>query len=149
MLRDFFLETYAAIPATLDRAAVERIVQTYLGSYADDDIVGRANLFADDVIAEEPVGGTPIVGLDALIAFWRGVNEAGWRTRNNLERLVVNGNEAFLQFHSILSVPGQGTVTLDVFETLAFDEQGKIRHLRAFNDETCLHEASAEEKHDG
>lgn len=139
MLSDFFLETYARIPAKSSRVHIERTVTTYLASYADDDIIARAALFASDAIAEEPVGGLAIRGRDGLIAFWRQANEAGWRTSNCLQRLVVNGDEAFIQFRSDLTVPGQGTVSLDVFETLAFDPAGLIQHLRAFNDATCLH----------
>jgi steroid delta-isomerase len=138
MLKDMFLETYAAIPASVDRARIERTVTAYLASYAGNDIAGRAALFADDVVAEEPVGTPPIEGLAALKAFWQGSRDAGWSVANRLKRIVVNGDEACIVFESELSVPGQGAVTLEVFETLAFDGEGRIRRLRAYNDKTCL-----------
>lgn len=138
MLRDLFLETYSAIPAKSTRAHIERVVRAYLSSYTDGDIAGRVGLFAENVEAEEPVGTAPIRGRDALVAFWQGTVDAGWRCTNTLERLVVNGDEAFLCFRSDLSLEGQGSVSLKVFETLVFDEHGLIRQLRAFNDQTCL-----------
>ncbi|WP_380872325.1 hypothetical protein ACFB49_32710 [Sphingomonas sp. DBB INV C78] len=138
MLRDLFLETYSAIPAHSTRAHIERVVHAYLSSYASDDIAGRVSLFAEDVVVEEPVGAPVIRGRDALVTFWHGSIEAGWQCSNELERLVVNGDEAFLCFRSNLSLRGEGTVSLSVFETLTFNEHGLIRQLRAFNDETCL-----------
>lgn len=138
MLRDIFLETYSTIPATTTRAHIERTVLAYLSSYEGNDIAGRATLFADEIVAEEPVGLPPIRGREALVAFWQASVDAGWQCKNSLERLVVNGNEAFVSFRSELSLPGNGAVSLDVFETLAFDPRGLIKHLRAYNDETCL-----------
>lgn len=138
MLRDLFLETYSAIPASSTRAHIERVVRAYLSSYTTNDIDGRVSLFAENVEAEEPVGSPAIRGRDALVAFWQGSVDAGWQCTNRLERLVVNGDEAFLCFQSDLSLEGQGSVSLKVFETLAFDERGLIQRLRAFNDETCL-----------
>lgn len=138
MLRDIFLETYSTIPSTTTRAHIGRAVRAYLSSYASNDIAGRATLFADDIVAEEPVGLPPIRGREALVAFWQASIDAGWQCHNKLERLVVNGNEAFVSFRSELSMPGNGSVSLDVFETLAFDRRGLIQHLRAYNDETCL-----------
>ena len=138
MLQDFFRETYAAIPATVDRAHIVAAVEAYLASYAASDIAGRTRLFADSVVAEEPVGTPPMVGLSALKAFWQGSLDAGWRCTNTPKRIVVNGNEACVLFHSELVVEGQGSVTLEVFETLVFDDEGRIVSLRAYNDESCL-----------
>ena len=138
MLKDFFLQTYAAIPATVDRTHIVAAVEAYLASYSSGDMAARAALFADDVIAEEPVGMPPMVGLEALKGFWHGSLEAGWRCTNTPQRIVVNGNEACVLFRSELAVEGQGSITLDVFEILAFNDAGLIRHLRAFNDAGCL-----------
>ncbi|OCC23431.1 hypothetical protein MB02_12520 [Croceicoccus estronivorus] len=138
MLRDLFLQTYAAIPATLTREQIEQTVEAYLASYATNDIAARAALFADNAVAEEPVGTPPITGRAALRTFWQGSVDAGWSCANKLKRIIVNGNEACIVFQSELSVAGQGSVSLEVFETLAFDESCHILHLRAFNDKTCL-----------
>ena len=138
MLTDFFLNTYAAIPAAVSRASVARVVATYLESFAAGDMAARETLFADDCIIEEPVGTAPIYGKDDLVAFWKATADAGWKVRNELQRLIVHGNEAAVLFRSVLEVEGQGSVSLDVFETLVFDETGRISRLRAYNDATCL-----------
>lgn len=138
MLKELFLETYASIPASLDRAQIEQTVTAYLASYAVNDIAGRARLFADDAVAEEPVGTKPLAGIAALKAFWQNSLDAGWSVTNRLKRIVINGNEACIVFQSDLAVNGQGAVSLEVFETLVFDAYGRIRHLRAYNDKTCL-----------
>jgi ketosteroid isomerase-like protein len=138
MLRDVFLSTYESIKPKVTRAHIEQTVRTYLSSYAVNDIEGRRALFADDVIAEEPIGAVRIEGLDALTKFWRGSLDAGWQCANHLTRLVVNGDEAMVHFRSDLSLSGEGGVTLEVFETLVFNDKGRIKHLRAYNDATCL-----------
>ncbi len=138
MLRDIFLATYDSIRPNVSRAHIEQTVRAYLASYAGNDIAGRRSLFAEDVIAEEPVGAVRLDGLEALTQFWRGSVDAGWTCANHLIRLVVNGDEAMVHFRSDLSLTGQGAVTLEVFETLVFNEQGRIQKLRAYNDVTCL-----------
>jgi limonene-1,2-epoxide hydrolase len=138
MLRDIFLATYGSIKPKVSREHIEQTVRTYLASYAGNDIADRRALFAEDVIAEEPVGAVRIGGLDALTAFWKGSVDAGWRCTNHLQRLVVNGDEALVHFRSDLSLAGEGAVTLEVFETLVFNEHGRIQRLRAYNDVTCL-----------
>ncbi len=138
MLRDVFLATYGAIKPTVSREHIEQTVRTYLASYAGNDIEGRRSLFADDVVAEEPIGAVRIEGLDALTGFWRGSVDAGWKCANHLQRLVVNGDEAMVHFRSDLSLTGEGAVTLEVFETLVFNDKGRIQRLRAYNDVTCL-----------
>lgn len=138
MLRDVFLSTYESIKPKVARAHIEQTVRTYLSSYATNDIEGRRILFADDVIAEEPIGAVRIEGLDALVGFWEGSLNAGWKCANHLQRLVVNGDEALVHFRSDLTLSGEGGVTLEVFETLVFNDKGRIKHLRAYNDATCL-----------
>lgn len=138
MLQTFFRETYAAIPATVDRDRIVGAIEAYLASYEAGDVAGRALLFAPDVVAEEPVGTPPMHGLDRLKAFWQGSLDAGWRCTNTPKRIVVNGNEACVLFQSELTVEGQGAVSLEVYETLVFDNEGRILSLRAYNDEGCL-----------
>lgn len=138
MLRDIFLATFDSIKPKIARAHIEQTVRTYLSSYATNDIAGRRALFADDVVAEEPIGAVRIEGLDALVGFWQGSLDGGWKVANHLVRLVVNGDEAIVHFRSDLSLTGEGAVTLEVFETLVFNEQGRIQRLRAYNDATCL-----------
>lgn len=138
MLRDIFLATFDSIKPKVSRAHIEQTVRTYLASYAGNDIAGRRSLFADDVVAEEPIGAVRIEGLEALTKFWQGSVDAGWKCANHLQRLVVNGEEAVVHFRSDLSLTGEGEVTLEVFETLVFNDKGRIQRLRAYNDATCL-----------
>ena len=138
MLKDTLLTMAVGVPCPLGRDRIEAVARAYLGSYARGDMDGRAMLFADDVVAEEPVGGPPMNGKPALIQFWRSTAEAGWRIENRLERIVVCGNEALLVFTATMTVEGQGTARMQVFENLAFDGEGRIVRLRAFNDATCV-----------
>ncbi len=142
MLETFFHESWDAIPAHNAREHIVAAIGRYLGSYAEADLEGRAALFADDVVAEEPVGAPPMRGKAALIAFWKATLDAGWRVGNRLEQAVVNGDEALIVFVSTLAVPGEGSVRLRVFEQLEFAADGRIVRLRAFNDAGCLNPAA-------
>ena len=54
-----------------------------------------------------------IEGLEALVGFWQGSLDGGWKVANHLVRLVVNGDEAIVHFRSDLSLTGEGAVTLE------------------------------------
>jgi len=138
VLKDTLLKMAGSVPSRVGRDRIEAAARAYLDSYAKGDIDGRAALFADDVIVEEPVGGMPMTGKAAVLGFWRATAEAGWRTENRLERIVVCGDEALMVFTARMSTPGEGSASMQVFENLAFDGNGKIVRLRAFNDASCV-----------
>lgn len=129
---------FAAAPAPLARTQVEQVVATYIASHQRPDFDLRATLFAEDIIAEEPVGAPPMVGKAALRAFWEGSHAAGWRAALTLEQIVVGGNEALVIFTARLSTAEAGAANLRVFENLVFDAAGRIVRLRAFNDAGCI-----------
>lgn len=138
MLEEFFRKSFEAIPARHSRQHIVDTVEAYLASYDGPDLERRTALFADDIVAEEPVGAAAMRGKAALVAFWKATAQAGWTVRNRLEQVVVNGDEALVVFISTLTVPDQGSVRLKVFECLEFDADGRIVRLRAFNDPGCL-----------
>ena len=128
----------AAVPAPVARAHIERVVATYIESHRGPDFELRASLFADGVVAEEPVGTAPMVGIAALRGFWEASHAAGWRAELTLEQLVTGGNEALFVFTARLSTAEAGAARLRVFEHLVFDAAGRIVRLRAFNDVGCV-----------
>ena len=124
LLKDTLLKMAASVPSHGGRARIDAAARAYLDSYAKGDIDGRAALFADNVVVEEPVGGAPMNGKAAVLAFWRATADAGWRTENTLERIVVCGDEALMVFTARMSTPGEGEASMKVFENLAFDGEG-------------------------
>jgi len=138
MMKETLQQMMANVPTPISRAHVEEVVATYFDTHRTLDFERRAKLFADDVVAEEPVGGPPMVGKAALVAFWKAGHEAGWRSTLQLEQIVMGGSEALVIFNAKLSTDKLGSANLKVYENLAFDSNGKIRRLRAFNDGGCI-----------
>ncbi len=137
-IKDILLRSFEAIPTKVSRAHIEGAVCAYLRTHATENLEERAQLFADDVVAEDPVGGATQHGKAELIAFWKATIGIGWKVDSVLERIVVSGDEAMAVFTSRLNGAGSGAADLRVFETLSFNEQGQIYRLRAFFDASCL-----------
>jgi len=122
----------------LSREHMEQAARKYLVSYLTADIDGRAALFAEDAIFEDPVGAPPIRGLPAIVKFWEGAKDIRWWAAHDVRRVVVCGNEVMLHFVSTMRVPGLKQSSMEVFEQQVFDEAGKIAHVRVYFDENCL-----------
>lgn len=123
---------------TVSRDHMEQAARTYLVSYLDADIKKRAALFAEDATFEDPVGGTLVRGLDAIIKFWEGATDIRWWAAHDVRRVVVTGNEVMLHFVSTMKVPGLTTSRMEVYEIQAFNAAGKICSVKAYFDEACL-----------
>jgi steroid delta-isomerase len=117
---------------------MEQAARAYLVSYLTADIEGRAALFAEDAIFEDPVGAPPMRGLPAIVKFWEGAREIRWWAAHDVRRVVVCGNEVMLHFVSTMRVPGLKQAAMEVFEQQVFNEAGKIAHVRVFFDADCL-----------
>jgi len=116
--------------------AARQAVLAYVDSYRTGDIEARLALFAEDAAFEDPVGTEPMIGREALKAFWTaGVH---FDIAMELQTLAVNGSEAAFLFLATLRAPEGDMVTLRVIETLAVDEQGLISRMRAHFDSDSI-----------
>ncbi len=138
MLKQALTGMLQGVTATVTREHVEAVVRAYLASFASKDQDARAALFADGAVADDPVGLPAHVGKAALRAFWAPSDEGPAQFSSVLHRIIHCGNEAMVHFTVTMAMPGLGEVAIEGFETLAFDDQGKITRLRAFWDESCL-----------
>lgn len=123
---------------TVSRDHMEQAARTYLVSYLDADIEKRTALFAEDATFEDPVGTTPLRGLDAIIKFWQGARDIRWWAAHDVRRVVITGNEVMLHFMSTMKVPGLETSRMEVYEVQAFNAAGKISSVKAYFDVACL-----------
>ncbi len=123
-----------SVQADVTPQQLTNAVNGYLDSWTRSDAVARADLFADDVIVEDPVGAPPVIGKAALIAFWE--NAAAFPTRYTatLHKLVICGNEAFVEFSLEVAITGMTPATIAIREIFKLDASGKIVSLRAFWD---------------
>jgi len=134
-LRDVFREA-ALSRRTGTEDATRQAVLAYLASYRTGDIEARLALFAEDATFEDPVGTDPIIGREALKAFWAA--GAHFDIAMELQTLAVNGLEAAFLFVATLRTQQGDAVTLRVIETLVVNEQGLISRMRAHFDSSSI-----------
>lgn len=138
MLKEALSGLLQGIPVTLGRDRIEGVVRAYLDTFATKDMAARLALFAEGAEVDDPVGLPTHAGKAALAAFWTPSDEGPGQFTSVLHKVVVNGNEAMANFTVTMTLPGMGEVSIEGFDTLAFDETGRITRLRAFWDEACL-----------
>jgi len=118
------------------RGMIEQLVRSYLDSISRGDIEGRLALFAPDATFEDPVGAAPMVGHEALRAFWTA--GAGLEVRTRLELIVVGGDEAAYVFTAEIVGNPDDRVTIRTIETIEVDDNGLISRMRAYFDRNTM-----------
>ena len=131
MLKDMFVEM-AKGRETPASGRIRELVARYLATFATGDIEGRVALFAPDASFEDPVGTSPMIGHDALRAFFS--QGSAMKMSAELDRIAICGNEAAYAFRARLDAGEGGQVTIHPFETLVVGDDGLIVQMRAYFD---------------
>ncbi len=96
----------------------------------EGDVEGALALFTDDVVFEDPVGGTPTVGKEALrrhlvMSVEHEVHETPRISVTSMcDRFVVTSSEVVLRSPTVMK--------LHIIGIVEFDESGLGCHVRAF-----------------
>ena len=122
---------------TLGREVAEPALLEYLRCWEEDDRAGWLSLFAQDASIEDPVGGPPTVGAEAIAAFWDRIHQGEMAMTCTLDRIVVCGEEALMLFAVTTSGAGV-TMTVRIADLFTFDDAGHITSMRAYWDEGCM-----------
>ncbi len=111
--------------------APERIrnaMESYVRLLASGDTDGIMSLYGEHPSVEDPVGGKPVVGREAVRAFY---TQAGAIKVELVGPVVVAGLEGAMRMSAELDMVAlKGFI--DVIETMKFDDQGKIIEMRAY-----------------
>ncbi len=129
-----FGDMLAAIRSHNTEEAVRSALTAYFDSWAAGDIEARAALFSDTASFADPVGSPPFEGLDAIRGFWAEAASTPVKTRPDIERIIVCGDEALVVFTMFLELGSQVVGSLQVHERFVFGEDGKIIELQPFWD---------------
>lgn len=118
-------------PVPVSPAQIRTAMETYIRLLNGGDAEGIMNLFGDNPSVEDPVGGKPIVGREAVRAFYaaaapglKGHVELVGRVR------VSVGLEGAMPM--VAELTGARPGFIDVIDTMKFDETGKIIAMRAY-----------------
>jgi steroid Delta-isomerase len=120
-------------------STIRQIIDRYLRAYEERDFVTCAAMFADDAVFEDPVGGRRFDGIDQIRAFLHSAPPEITITAD-LFKVVECGSDAM--FHYAMEITGwrDTPISIEVFETIAMDEAGQIKSLRAFwNEDSIIH----------
>jgi len=105
-------------------------VHAYIEAFARGDAAMVAALYADDALIEDPVGTPPRAGRAAILQFYRKAMAAE-------ARLVLTGPIRLANAHAAFAMQVRlnwkgAEQVIDVIDTFAFDEAGKIKEMKAY-----------------
>lgn len=113
-----------------DPAAMTAAVHAYVAALNAGDLDAIVALYADDASVEDPVGSTPLVGTEAIRAFYARSTAIALQVTLDGE-VRVAGNECAFPFSVSFVHEGRRT-TIRPIDTFRFDEAVRIVQMRAF-----------------
>jgi len=113
-----------------DPAAMTAAVHAYVAALNAGDLDGIVALYADDASVEDPVGSKPLVGIEAIRAFYARSTAIALQVTLDGE-VRVAGNECAFPFSVSFVHEGRRT-TIRPIDTFRFDEAVRIVQMRAF-----------------
>jgi steroid delta-isomerase len=113
------------VPSVADmRAAVEHYLELVAGGTAEEITA----LYAADATLEDPVGTAPHRGRDAILAFYKVIEPI--KRSTELVSFKAASNVAVFEFR-IVTYFDAATIELSPVDIMEFDEEGKVRAMRA------------------
>ena len=113
-------------------------LKSYIRAWTTNDKELLLSIFAEDCMLEDPVGTPAFAGHDGLSRFWDFAHQdQGRQLTPVLEEIRANGDQAIMRFTMQVRAPAVNAgINLSIIEHITFAPDGRIRHLRAFWDET-------------
>ena len=122
-----------------DPAAMTAAVHAYVAALNAGDLDAIVALYADDASVEDPVGSTPLVGTEAIRAFY--ARSTAMPLQVTLDGEVrVAGNECAFPFRVSFVHEGRRT-TIRPIVTFRFDAAGRNLQMRGFFGPGDIHPA--------
>ena len=108
---------------------IREIVKSYVELMCKSDIEGILALYAEEAIAEDPVGGEVQRGIEALRNFYSLTAPALQVELNG--PICVSGNNCAFLLSAELTMGGNKKY-IDATDIFAFNEEGKITSMQAY-----------------
>lgn len=110
--------------------AMEAAVHTYVEAFDKGDAALAASIFADDAVIDDPIGSPPKVGKAAILQFYTESMATG-------AKLVLQGPVRVATAHAAFAMQvrlnwGGKDMAIDVIDTFAFDDAGKVKQMQAY-----------------
>lgn len=108
---------------------IRNVMQRYGKLMCDSDADGIAELYAENCAVEDPVGGKPIEGREAVRAFYAATSPS--LQVEITGPICVAGNQCAMPMTAELTM-NDAKSYIDVIDEFIFDDAGKITSMRAF-----------------
>ena len=109
---------------------MEAAVHTYVEAFAKGDPELAVGIFADNAVIEDPIGTEPRVGKAAIREFYTQSMATG-ATLHLAGPVRVAAAHAAFAMQVRLHWDGKD-MAIDVIDTFAFDDAGKVKEMRAY-----------------
>ena len=119
---------------------VRKALNNYIKAWATNDKALLMSILSTDAVFCDPVGTPEFVGHEGIGKFWDFSHMGEGRTLTPvLQEIRACGSEGILRFVMQVRIPSanQG-LDLSIIEYVTLNDQGKIKSLRAFWDETSV-----------
>jgi len=116
---------------------IRKTIDAYVDALARSDRDAWVGLFAPDAIQIDPVGTPPIVGRDAIRAFWDRALAMADSVIFDVHHLHLCGDDAAMVFTGTVRL-GDGGMVFDGVDIMRFDDAGQIGELRAYWDPASM-----------
>ncbi len=126
-----------------DANHIRQVYERYPELVTKGDVEGIVELYRDDASIEDPIGSDLHRGRDAIRKFYEAA--AGKVVMKRSGPVRVAGTEAATPLLVLIGPEGQQQA-LDVISVMLFDENGKIRSMRAFWSMDAMRPATPEDR---
>ena len=105
-------------------------VHAYVEAFDKQDPALATSIFAEDAVIDDPIGSPPKVGQAAILQFYTESMATG-------AKLVLQGPIRVAVAHAAFAMQVRlhwdgKDMAIDVIDTFAFDEAGKVRQMQAY-----------------
>jgi SnoaL-like domain len=136
----FWRRTSASVESTNSRSTIASALQTYVASWETGAVDERLDLFADDIVMEDPATIVRASNKAELDAFFRVGIPPDWSLSFTFIRSVVVGDEAILTYQSTLATGANPPAILLINSHIHFNNDGRIDRIRVFWDADSITE---------
>lgn len=111
----------------------EAVVRRYVEAVAKRDVAAIELLYARDARVEDPVGSAPIVGTDAIVAFYRDVIFPQIHSAELTGPVRCPEGRAAFSFRTLSRPPAGGElISTDIIDVFEFDAAGRVASMKAY-----------------
>lgn len=107
-------------------------VEAYARNHSAKDTDAVAALFAADCVVADPVDAEPMVGRDAVHAFFAGTHQSAERFQLSITGPIrAVGSWAAVPLHATTTIGGS-SFDIDIIDVFTFGDDGLITDMRAY-----------------